>query len=135
MTPVETVQAFFRALEDRDLERLFSLTDESILYENVSLPPARGMKAFAKQMRGFVKISNGFEVRMHAIAANGGTVLTERVDILTIKGVDLEFWVCGTLEVRDGKITLWRDYFDWGQMTKRTLLALPRILARAATGA
>ena len=25
----------------------------------------------------------------------------------------LQFWVCGVFEVHDGRITLWRDYFDF----------------------
>ena len=134
MTPVETVQAFFRAMEDRDMDRALELADESIFYENVSLPPARGKAAFVKQMKGFEKFVEGFEVRMHAIAANGSTVLTERVDVLTVKGVPIDIWVCGTLEVRDGKITLWRDYFDWGQMTARLVTAAPKLLLSLATG-
>jgi limonene-1,2-epoxide hydrolase len=27
------------------------------------------------------------------------------------------FWVCGTFEVRDGRITLWRDRFDYADLT------------------
>lgn len=134
MTPIETVEAFFRALEARDMESALALVDPTIVYENVSLPPARGMDEFVKQMKGFEKFVEGFEVRTHAIAANGSTVLTERVDVLTVKGVGIAIWVCGTFEVRNGRITIWRDYFDWGQMTKRVFGALPRILARVATG-
>jgi limonene-1,2-epoxide hydrolase len=55
---------------------------------------------------------------MKNIAANGGVVLTERVDILTGPWVHMEIWVCGTFEVKDGKITLWRDYFDLAQATR-----------------
>jgi len=51
-------------------------------------------------------------VKMRNIAARDGVVLTERVDILTGPLVHVEIWVCGTFEVRDGRITLWRDYFD-----------------------
>ena len=32
--------------------------------------------------------------------------------------VRLQFWVCGVFEVRDGRITLWRDYFDMFDFTK-----------------
>jgi limonene-1,2-epoxide hydrolase len=28
-----------------------------------------------------------------------------------------EFWVCGTFEVRDGAVVLWRDYFDYADLT------------------
>jgi hypothetical protein len=49
--------------------------------------------------------------------------------------LDLSFWVCGTLEVRDGKIVLWRDYFDlatfaWQALTG-PLLRPFRVLQRS----
>ena len=40
------------------------------------------------------------------------TVLTERTDVLVWHRLRVEFWVCGTFELRDGKILVWRDYFD-----------------------
>ena len=27
------------------------------------------------------------------------------------------FWVCGTFEVHDGRITVWRDRFDFADLT------------------
>ena len=68
-----------------------------------------------------------FEVKIHHIAVNGPAVLTERTDVLAIGPVRLQFWVCGVFEVHDGRITLWRDYFDMWDMTK----ALVRGLAGA----
>jgi limonene-1,2-epoxide hydrolase len=59
-----------------------------------------------------------FEVKTHRIAVNGSTVLTERTDALVFGPVRLQFWVCGVFEVRDGRITLWRDYFDMFDFTK-----------------
>ena len=51
-------------------------------------------------------------MKIHRIAAEGNTVLTERTDAIIIGPLRLQFWVCGVFEVHDGKITLWRDYFD-----------------------
>ena len=65
------------------------------------------------------------------MAADGNTVLTERTDALIFGRVRLNFWVCGVFEVRDGRITLWRDYFDLFDMTK----ALVRGLAGAVVPA
>jgi limonene-1,2-epoxide hydrolase len=28
----------------------------------------------------------------------------------------VQFWVYGRFEIREGRITLWRDSFDWGDM-------------------
>lgn len=55
------------------------------------------------------------EFRVDAIAADGGTVLTERLDIFHFATGTIELPVMGTFEVVDGKITAWRDYFDLNQ--------------------
>ena len=103
---------------------------DSIIYENVGLSPARGRSAFEQQMRAMGTHCDSFEARTHAIAANGDVVLTERTDILAFYGIRLELWVCGTFEVRDGKITSWRDYFDWASLAKNVLRGVPGMLLR-----
>ena len=55
----------------------------------------------------------GFEVKFHRNVADGGTVLNERTDAMVFGPLRLQFWVCGVFEVHDGRITLWRDYFDF----------------------
>lgn len=112
-TPIETVRAFLGALEDLDIDAAVELLADGAVYQNVPLPPARGKLAVERQLRFMAKYGTGFEVRMHNIAAEGSTVLTERTDVLIRGNWRSEFWVCGTFETRDGKITLWRDYFDW----------------------
>ena len=54
---------------------------------------------------------------MHHIAADGPVVLTERTDVLGVGPVRAAFWVCGTFEVHDGRITVWRDRFDFADLT------------------
>ena len=63
---------------------------------------------------------------MHHIAADGPMVLTERTDLLVIRGMKVQIWVCGRFEVHDGKITIWRDYFDF--------LDIARAAARGIAG-
>ena len=45
-------------------------------------------------------------------------MLTERTDALIFGPLRLQFWVCGVFEVHDGRITLWRDYFDMFDFVK-----------------
>ena len=73
-----------------------------------------------------------FRVEMHNIAERDGVVLTERTDILIGPLLYLDIRVNGTFEVRDGKIVLWRDYFDVGESVLK-LLAGPvrRLIHRA----
>ncbi len=134
MTEIETVEAFLSALEAADFDRLLALTSPDIVYQNVPLAPARGVKAFVKQMRGFMRVADAFEVTTHHIAANGAFVLTERTDAFVVRGARAAFWVCGTFEVRDGKVVLWRDYFDWMAVTRQMATLVPRAVLGWLTG-
>ncbi|MEC3980171.1 limonene-1,2-epoxide hydrolase family protein [Amycolatopsis sp. H20-H5] len=111
--PKAVVTAFLAALGDLDIDRALTYTSSDVRYQNVPLPPARGIDAVAKQLRLLARFGTGFEARTHNIAAAGPIVLTERTDVLRAGAWDAEFWVRGVFEVHNGQITLWRDYFDW----------------------
>jgi limonene-1,2-epoxide hydrolase len=130
---IRTVEGFLNALQDGDFDAADAALDDNLVYENVGLPTIHGrhraMKLF-RRMEG----RTGFEVKIHRIAADGAAVLTERSDALIVGPLRLQFWVCGVFEVHDGRITLWRDYFDFFDMFKATLrgiaaLALPSLKA------
>ncbi|SHN14111.1 limonene-1,2-epoxide hydrolase family protein [Cryptosporangium aurantiacum] len=111
--PQGVVVAFLAALERLDLDAALLLVSDDIVYQNVPLRPARGRAAVERTLRQMLRYCTGFEARMHNIAANGPIVLTERTDVLRIGSWEAAFWVCGTFEVRAGRVVLWRDYFDW----------------------
>ena len=80
--PVQVVRAFLAALEDLDIDGALALVAPEIVYQNVPLPPARGLAAFGKQMGYLGKYCTRFEATVHHIAADGGSVLTERTDVI-----------------------------------------------------
>lgn len=129
--PIEVVETFLNALAAQDLERATALMHDDIVYQNVPLPADHGKPAVVRTLRSFERFVTKFEVKMVNIAANGPIVLTERIDILSGPWVYLDVWVCGTFEVREGKIVLWRDYFDLAEMTGKLVVGpLRRILGR-----
>ena len=130
-TNAAVVEKFLYALRDKDLDTAGALLDDNLVYENVGLPTIRGRRRTMKLFAGMQRPSMGFDVKFHRVAADGNTVLTERTDALIFGRVRLNFWVCGVFEVREGRITLWRDYFDLFDMTK----ALARGLAGAVVPA
>jgi len=121
-----TVEVLLAALQNQDADGMGAVLDDNLVYQNVGFPTIRGraraMKLF-RAMEGRV----GVEVKIHRIAVNGSSVLTERTDVLVFGRLRLQFWVCGVFEVSGGRITLWRDYFDMFDMTKA--------LARGVVGA
>jgi limonene-1,2-epoxide hydrolase len=118
-----TVEGFLHALQDSDLEAAEAALDENLVWENVGLPTIRGRARAIKLFRQ-LEGRGGFEVKIHRIAADGAAVLTERTDALVLGPLRLQVWVCGVFEVHDGRITLWRDYFDLYDVVKGTLRGL-----------
>ncbi|HEY1968535.1 MAG TPA: limonene-1,2-epoxide hydrolase family protein [Pseudonocardia sp.] len=131
---VQTVRAFLDAMGRLDSDAALELLDQDVVYQNVSLPVARGKAAVSKQLALFAKYFTGFEAINHRIVGEGGTVLTERTDIIEVGKLRMEFWVCGTFEVRDGKIVLWRDYFDWANLLAGTAKGTGRAIAGLVRG-
>jgi limonene-1,2-epoxide hydrolase len=129
---VATVTTFLDALGRLDTDAALALLDEDVVYQNVSLPKATGKAAVAKQLALFARYCTGFEAINHRIVGDGDTVLTERTDVIEVGRVRAEFWVCGTFEVRSGRIVLWRDYFDWANLLAGTAQGAGRALAGLA---
>ncbi|MEX0581238.1 MAG: limonene-1,2-epoxide hydrolase family protein [Mycobacterium sp.] len=112
-----TIENFLTAMQNHDIDGAGAALDENLVYQNVGFPTIRGRARAMKLFRS-MQGRAGFEVKIHRIAVNGSTVLTERTDALVFGRVRLQFWVCGVFEVTDGRITLWRDYFDMFDFTK-----------------
>lgn len=120
---VRTVETFLDALADDDLDTAAAALAEDVVYQNVGLPTIYGRSATIRVFRRMAGRA-AFDVKIHRIAADGAAVLTERTDALTFGPLRLQFWVCGVFEVHNGRITLWRDYFDFFDMFKATLRAV-----------
>ncbi|GAA5156040.1 limonene-1,2-epoxide hydrolase family protein [Pseudonocardia eucalypti] len=131
---VAVVTEFLAAMERLDIDAALDLLADDVLYQNVSLPAARGRSAVARQLGTFGKYFTGFRAINHRIVGEGDTVLTERTDIIEIGRFRSEFWVCGTFQVRDGKIVLWRDYFDWANFIAGSAAGAGRALVSFAKG-
>ncbi|NMO00676.1 SnoaL-like domain-containing protein [Gordonia sp. TBRC 11910] len=124
---------FLDRLAGLDIDGALESVDDAIVYSNVGLPTVRGKKRFASVMRLLNTKWSNFDYRMLNAAADGDVVLTERIDELTIGPLRLQFWVCGRFEISDGRIVVWRDYFDFFDCTKALVrgvvaLAFPRVL-------
>ncbi|ATZ64882.1 limonene-1,2-epoxide hydrolase family protein [Acinetobacter bereziniae] len=117
----EVVERFLTALVEQDHNVISELLHSDVLYTNVSLPTFRGGKRVAGLIKLALSSSRKLQVKNHQIVAKGNIVLTERTDIVEIGPLHIGFWVCGTFKVENGKIILWRDYFDWLNFSKGLL--------------
>jgi limonene-1,2-epoxide hydrolase len=111
----EVVRQFCALVSKRDADALRSLLDDDVVYHNIGMEPSRGIDATVANVGAqWEMFPETYEYEIRNIAANGTTVLTERIDKVGPPGIVAPVPVMGTFEVSDGKITAWRDYFDPG---------------------
>lgn len=117
-SPASLVTDFLKLLEAGDVDAACDLLAVDVAYINVSLPTIRGRERVRRVFsRMMARKSAGFEVHFHKIAVDGPSVLTERTDVLIFGPVRVQIWVWGRFDVAGGRITMWKDYFDWWNVT------------------
>lgn len=113
MTPGELVTALVRACEARDLDRVCSLVTDDIEYDNVPMGKVYGPEGVRKVLSaGVTQEATDIEWRVLEQIEQGDIVMNERVDCFLVGGTWIEIPIAALFKVRDGKICLWRDYFD-----------------------
>jgi limonene-1,2-epoxide hydrolase len=113
MTPDEVVTALVRACEARDMDAVLSLVSDDIEYDNVPIGTVHGPEGVRSVLSGGVTAAaDEVEWVVHRQVAAGGTVMNERTDRFRVAGRWIEIPIAAVFEVSDGRVTLWRDYFD-----------------------
>ena len=123
--PILLVERFLDLLCSKDIDAATELVAEDVEYANVGLPTVHGRERVRRLLRATLGLNGaGFEVYTHAISAKGSSVLTERTDVLKLRRLRIQFWVCGRFDIHDGQIALWRDYASHTNVAAATLRGL-----------
>jgi limonene-1,2-epoxide hydrolase len=113
MTPAETVDEFIKRVVAMDLDGAVELVSDDVEYDNVPMGKNFGPEAMKKFLGAMVGGIDEVEFVIHRQVAEGSVVMNERVDRFRLGEKWIDLPVMGTFEVdADGRITLWRDYFD-----------------------
>jgi limonene-1,2-epoxide hydrolase len=112
MTPLETVTAFMVAAANRDYDTALALLTDDVEYQNMPLPPVHGPQAVKETLETLLATTQSSEWVVHRELSGGNLVMNERTDRFQVEGRWLELPVAGVFELREGRIALWRDYFD-----------------------
>jgi limonene-1,2-epoxide hydrolase len=116
---LDTVNAFMKAAADRDYDSAVSYLTDDVEYQNMPLPPVNGKDAVRATLDMLLANAEGSEWVVHREVESGNIAMNERTDRFLIGGRWMELPVAGIFELRDGKIALWRDYFDLETIMKQ----------------
>jgi len=112
------VREFCGVFGKNDAQSLRPYFTDDVVYHNIPMDPAVGIDDTITFIEGFLGMFGGMDIETTHLAVRGNVVLTERIDTFKMGDLVAALPVMGTFEVRDGKISAWRDYFDMGQITK-----------------
>jgi limonene-1,2-epoxide hydrolase len=113
------VADFCKAVERKNIDEIMGYFTDDAVYHNMPMEPATGKNAIRATINSFLPGSDRIEFKILHTASNGNIVFNERIDMFDIGEKRVEVPVAGMFEVRGGKITLWRDYFDLPTYTKQ----------------
>ena len=100
------------AIEAKDIDAAVALMSEAISYENMPMRPMTGRLVVAKVLQSFLTPAEEVDWQIVSEIERDDMVFNERLDRFKINGQWLELPIAGVFKVRDGKVVLWRDYFD-----------------------
>ena len=118
MTPGETVTSFIQALERKDFDAACVLMTDDCEYDNVPMTKVFGPAGLRSILEPFFAGCTALAWEVHHQVETGNVVMNERTDRFEMGGRHVALPVAGLFVLRDGKIALWRDYFDQGMFTK-----------------
>ncbi len=115
----KVVNEFCNAWPRKNVEELLGFFSDDAVYHNIPMEPARGKAAIKAVINSFLPMSKSIEFKiLHTVSA-GNVVMNERIDMFDTGTKKISIPVAGVFEVKNGKISAWRDYFDMAMYTKQ----------------
>ena len=108
----QVVVDFCAAWSALDFDRIETMLADDLVYHNIPLEPILGRASANAYFRNLAPSLSWCRWELISIAAEGSTVLTERVDHFHRDGRAVALQVMGVFEIERGLIARWRDYFD-----------------------
>ena len=117
MSAEKTVLGMWHALSDRDWEKLKTFIADDCIYVDMPVglvAAARGPEDIVKRLKVGLESLAGYENHDGVLVTNGVDVMYEHSETWNwVTGESTVLQFVTVHKVRDGKITLWKDYWDF----------------------
>ena len=113
----ERIRAFIEAWSRLDAEELVGYFTADGSYHNMMLEPVSGQENLREFIRGFLSSWSQTDWETVNLLSRGDLVVAERVDRTRIGERSVALPCVGVFEMENGKIKVWRDYFDMATYT------------------
>lgn len=114
----QIVRDFIAAWSRLDVDEIVAFFAPDGTYHNMMNKPVTGHDDLRKFIGGFIKSWTQTTWDILNVASHGNIVMAERLDRTRIGDRSVDLPCCGVFEMSNGKIKVWRDYFDMGTYIK-----------------
>ena len=112
------IREFLAAWSRLDVDELVSYFTDDGIYHNMPIAPVQGQDALKAFISNFLKDWTKTEWDVRVLISSGDTVVAERLDKTQLGERAVDLPCCGVFEMQNGKIKVWRDYFDMATYTR-----------------
>jgi limonene-1,2-epoxide hydrolase len=117
--PLTIIKTMTDAMAIKDYDAALIWFTDDCEYTNLPMNSVTGPAAVRSVLEPFFAPTIENEFRILRVAVDGDTVFTERLDRHLIDTGWVELPVTGVFVIRDGKIAVWREYFDLGTIVRQ----------------
>jgi limonene-1,2-epoxide hydrolase len=111
-----TVRQMIDAWNQRNWQQVYDLFAEDGVLQSMMLSPTVGREAIRQRIGALAKDISAIELRVRHIGVVDGVVFVERVDDFVYRGKHGAVPVVGVVEVEQGRVKAWREYYDRAQL-------------------
>lgn len=118
MSNKQVIRQFIELWSTLDAERIAEFFTDDGVYHNMPASAVSGKESIKDFIKGFSANWTATQWEVVSISAEGDIVVAERVDHIDLGDKHVDLPCVGIFEMYDGKIRVWRDYFDLGTYMK-----------------
>jgi limonene-1,2-epoxide hydrolase len=112
-----TVQKMIEGWNTRNWQQVYELfAEDGVLHSMMLSEPTVGREAISKRIGALAKDISRIELKIRHMGVADGVVFIERVDDFVYRGKHGAVPVVGVVEVEQGRVKAWREYYDRDQM-------------------
>ncbi|MFT4768210.1 MAG: limonene-1,2-epoxide hydrolase [Glaciecola sp.] len=113
-SPIVVAHEMVNAWNARDVDAIADLFAEDGRFLSMTQPPQarEGREVIRQEWGKLIAGLSEIELQLRNVSVSGNSVFIERLDVFTYKGKEGQVPVACVLDIRDGKVQEWREYYD-----------------------
>lgn len=114
--PMKVAEEMLDAWHRLNLDDIANMFTEDGVLHSVMKPPVQGRTNIKTYLTPLITGATRLDFKLKNVVVKGNVVILERVDDFDFKGKSGQVPVVGVMEIENGKVKEWREYYDYATL-------------------